>query len=63
MNAKDKDKINSLARKMAKASGWQLPKEFDFLITKDPKAQTYLQFALIAFEEITGDRPDYADDD
>ena len=50
--------INQTARNLAKAQGWNAPDGFDFVNCCSADAQ-WCVLAEIAYESITGDRPDY----
>lgn len=67
--------INEAAKEIARIEGWQAPEDYDFVMEatrpaprgrvdrNGARTRRFLAMAEHAFRAITGDRPDYCDDE
>lgn len=56
---KIKDRLNRLAAEFYYCMGYKVRDGFDFTKSKHPQERMCYRMAEIAYEEFTGDRPDY----
>lgn len=56
------ESINQTAARLSKLAGWVAPDGYDFLNSENPRAIMFVQQAECAYESITGDTPDYAEE-
>lgn len=60
---KIKDRLNRLAAEFYLQMGYKVRKGFDFTQSQHPTELMCYRLAEIAFEEFTGDSPDYEEDE
>ncbi|MDM9583067.1 hypothetical protein [Nostoc sp. GT001] len=60
---KIRDRLNNLAREFYRQMGYAVREGFDFSASQHPQELMCYRMAEIAYEEFTGDRPDYAEDE
>jgi hypothetical protein len=60
---KIKNRLNQLAARFYRQLGYVVRIDYDFTKSQHPTEKACYRMAEIAYEEFTGDRPDYADED
>lgn len=55
--------VNHTAGKLAEIEGWTFPEGHDFQNDTHPRGRRWFRMAEAAYEGVTGDSPDYSEDE